>query len=276
MITVDAYIVDLFSPGHLGGCSVHQRAQKKSVWTWPKTGLDDIEYPYRRGFSRLRVGVDQQRCGAERANIESLLGRNLDMYSTSINFPDTTASPDSDCAVLDPETWDDKVTISSPRQRSGISTKPCHPWHKGPSEVGALVDTNFGGSDEILRVEGSPSAMTRLRSGLAGLPNRATAMSTGSASYCNTFEQSFPKEEPWKASFPIPLTPDAREIGQGPIFPVVEAWDHEDLSLSTPSNAAICCHMRPHRNDSHRGASQKRQGAPKGCSAGKKASRKEE
>lgn len=38
------------------------------------------------------------------------------------------------------------------------------------SEVGALVDTNFGGSDAILRVEGSPSARTRLRSRHAGLP----------------------------------------------------------------------------------------------------------
>jgi hypothetical protein len=43
------------------------------------------------------------------------------------------------------------------------------------SEVGAIVNTKFGGSDAILRVEGSPSARTRSRSGNAGLPSRVLA-----------------------------------------------------------------------------------------------------
>lgn len=47
------------------------------------------------------------------------------------------------------------------------------------SEVGALVNTKFGGSDAVLRVEGSPSARTRSRSGYAGPYNRILAERVG-------------------------------------------------------------------------------------------------
>lgn len=144
------------------------------------------------------------------------------------------------------------------------------------SEVGALVDTDFGGSDVILRVEGSPYARIRSRSGHAGLLNQVLLTDVFGVGYllpgtrpqgkpppptsslgvwwqpayrnkqrqclatATPLEQSFPNKEPSKASFRIPLTPDAREIGQGPIFPVVEAWGRDDLSLSTTSDAAVC------------------------------------
>ncbi|POS72927.1 hypothetical protein DHEL01_v208683 [Diaporthe helianthi] len=145
------------------------------------------------------------------------------------------------------------------------------------SEVGALVNAMFGGSDTILRVEGfavrqaqgairesvppttQPSSLPRQQGQLlahsvlptvsvgcgrwavaAGLPRKQTGRAEAVLGYCNSTWAEFVKWGARKASFRISMTPEAGEIGQGLLYPVDEAWGCDELSLSAASDAAKC------------------------------------